>query len=783
MDEFQAGKAQWVGLQNDRTSIGAPLTTANNVSFYYAGEARARPGLARTAYSTTAAASTGLLEVMPHPSGASLGMFLVTAVAGTITGHAVLASGTTTIASGLSSLNRGCFARYGDRLYFTNDFDSAQAISSPQGSAVAAGLAPPAAVMGAAATAAGVTTEGVHLVRYRYYDARANRYSDASTPLEVEVAEDLSDAQLTFTVGTAATDIIVPASLTNVTHFIVEMTAAAGTEYYVVVQRALTDTSDVVINMTDAILATGRPATYYGDDGHVPPPLTAMCCEHRGRMFYFGAGEYSFTGCSVTNGSAAVTGTGFSTNWVGRNFRVGTSATTYTISAITATTITISPVYAGSTDAAATIYITSPTPDMLYWSRSGYPESTFPTRWARRALQGAGDVPTGVMSFFGDLYVFGKQTTRRFTYEKDPASAKIEHVPGYFGVYNQRCLVQAEGKVFGFGPSGVWMLAGIVPKMISAPVQVTLENVQANATEAVTKAYHAFYHAQERAVYFLMGITAPNIYVRYDLPTGIWTSGSWQQTHVASTTGWIGQTTTRGPVAALLLDANGYLWRMKEFTNDANGYIPTGNALVADAGSTTTVIPITGVTLPTTNLGLAGYYISVSDGAIFRLIASNTASTITLATALSSPPAAGDSLQVGRINSQLASGYLTGGGLETRRRPRYLVIKAGEIAGTEPAQLHVYKDTSGSAVTVTALATDTFPDGVTVTNGLTYISFVSSGSTLSANADRCIYIPMMADWSRTLRWLLQLATTHSLWSIGSIYFDYGENGKLDGSGE
>jgi hypothetical protein len=752
----------WTGQADNESVVDDGLRDAQNVSFRYDGECRRRPGL----YNRLSLSAT-LLSELEHPVN---GTYLVGASGGTLTGVRISDGTSTTLASGLNSALRGSFAKCNGRVYFCNDFDAVQTIERGDAAATLAGITGPAGTMGTPTTAAGNCELGTHFVRYRYSNSKTGYYSDASFPVSVTIAS--STKKLTFSIANSGSNIDRSADA-KVDTIVIEMTEASGSVYYKATTVA-NSASTVDVNLSDATLRTTQPVSYYGDDGHQPPPVTMLACEHRGRVFYWGTSEHAFTNCSVTNGSPTITiASGFSANWGGRLVQVGTDTTVYPISTITSTTITLSSNYAGSTSASATITIYSSQYDTLYWSRAGYPEECFPTRWARRVLQNKSDKPAGQVSFYNDLYLFGQYSMRRFIYDKDPATAMLENIPGVLGVYNQACLVEAEGRLFGFGRAGAWVISGILPQHISRPVD---KSVEERIDRTYADKFHGFFDPQERAVYFayvVIGDTNPRNFFKLEVDKNKWSLGTWRQPLTASCiTGSSGRV-----VQPYLADANGYVWNIKEDHFDGLPPSMTSGIVTVDVGATTTSIPT--VESLSTSPNLAGAILYNPATGEEKLISSNSANTITCA-AFSGAPSQGTPLYIGSIPVSITSAWWTGTGMNRKMRPRYL--RMAWLPGTTSGSwtVKVYQNFSATPVTFTQFPDDKPPDGVTITNGGTSITVNFAGSTSAP--DGFVEIPMPADWVRALRFVITTATPVDAMRLVAVWFDIerGETNAAEG---
>ena len=724
----------WPGIRDDLAATDARgALLAENVSFAVDGELRRRPGLGDRI------AEAGILSSeFQHPT---LGNYVVLLSSAGALKSVLLSDGTeTSLKTGLNTGYRGCFARSNGRLYFVNDFDAMQRIERGDITCGTAGITGPTGAIGTPAESAGNCEIGVHLVRYRYYDSKSGYVSNPSDPLEHTISS--SNKTLTFTItDSGGGGDIIRSTDTKVDQIIVEMTLIDGTVYYQAGKVNQTAT-EIAISISEQSLSLATPAAQYGDYGHEAPPLFSLVAEHRGRLFGWGATVRTGVSVTVSNGSASVSGTGFSTNWAGRLVTFGTETTQYRIlSVASSTAMTLSQTYAGALTT-TTAKVFSSAPDTLYWSRAGYPESWKPAEWGRRVLQNQADTPSGMASFFGDLYLFGQRCMRVLTYTTDPATGKLDHIPTEMGLWNQRCLVEADGKLFGWGRSGVWVIQGIQPKHISRGIDPTLED-DYDASEY--EQFHGVYDPRERVItwfYCNATDTYPKSAFSLDIDSGKWQLRSFRQGIRAATI--LAQGTNA--VQALLSDENGYSWYLTADRFDGVPSSMTDGVLTCGSGSTTTVIQISSPSLPTGSTDLAGVILYHPTTGEEKLISSNTASAITLSSALANAPSASTELYVGSFSSLWRSKWQQLEAGKDKIRPDYLHLS--KVPGTSTGKVNVktYADFSGTAQTYTTVAADTNPDGVTITDGANKAIVDLDGG----SGDGVTSVPIPAGWKRSL---------------------------------
>lgn len=615
----------WAGYQDDAAAVGDGMRTVNNVSLRVKGQVSRRPCLGSRI--TLSAQSLGAMET-------SSGSWLVANNAGTLTSYNMATDAATTVKTGLAATPRGNFANASGQLYFANGTNALQVLKQGSAVALAAGITGPASAPTAGTPAAGSITAGVHLIRFRWKDSTTGYVSNPSPVLTFTAA---GSQNCPLTLGTTAD--------TKADQMVIEMTLAAGSTYYAVATVA--DASSYTISVSDAVLATQQLANVYaGPDGYGcdVPPIAPLLCEHRGRLFVWGASD-----------------------------------------------------------------------NLLYWSRAGYPEAFDVLDWARNVTQGKSDRPTALASYFNDLYLMGARSMRRLVYTGDPAAGMLVSIPGELGAYNQRCIAGVDGSLFGFGSAGAWIIDGIQPDHISRPID---ETWQAEVDEAQSEEFHVFYDPQERAVWFCYvktGDDKPQTAICYEQRTRQWTRRSFRNTIQCSLT--VGDT-SRATRTWLGDGDGGYCWKLEDDrVGDGVPASMTSAIATCDTGSTTTALNI--VESLSTAPSLAGCILYDETADIQRLISSNTANTITLATALPSAPAVGYRFYVGSVRCELISDWIMADALNKTMSPVRLNIDHLSDTQQVDVRVSVYANFSASATPFTTQIDDTSPLGVTLTNNNT----------------------------------------------------------------
>lgn len=616
-------------------------------------------------------------------------------------------------------------------LYSTDDFSDHAALYPERGASYATGIIAP--VWTAASDIVGSVTPGIHQVRWRYLDSRTGYVSNptVAAPYSVDPGKGIRVPV------TASSD-------GRVTNIIVEMTAVNGSEFYVVAQVAnaaadvdITVSDDTLIQQTSVSLNWGGP----GDEdsyGHNPPPLALFGFAFQNRHIVGGARRWKFTGCTVTNGSPTITGTGFSPKWAGRLVVVDGISATYTISTITDTTITLTSNFAGMTSDNATLVISSPDANSIYWSLSAYNEAFDTVYRQRYVLLGLDtDLVAGAADPAG-AYLFGTSATERLVFTDSPAVGDGDLVPvtRTRGALTHRTVARIESMLFAWDKRGIWLVGPDGGQHISDPVDAILSKF---ANYEYADHFHIGYDPRERLVlcfFVAVGETLPRWAAVFSLESKDWWFWHWETSVTASCLA-----ETRDGSALILGDNEGYTWVF--------GAEGSGDGIPADVprrmtiqdGATTTIIP---VNVDLTGIDLTGVRVLHESGYGSDVIASNTASAVTLATGLTLAPPAGSILRVGGIGVEYWTKW--DGNLGGKKRPAYLALLMAPATTADQLRVEFYTD-AGGPLAWTRWTADVVPDGVTIVAGQTYATVDLDGG----NGDGWVPIPIPTPWQRTLR--------------------------------
>ncbi len=645
----------------------------------------------------------------------------------------------TTIKSGYNATNRATLAAMQGQLYITNNFDPVQVWNGIDSSSRDAGITGPVAALTAPTDAAGNTSPGTHLIRYRYRNSKTGYVSNPSPAFQYTVTAGL----LTFT---AASQYVV-SSDAKVDTIDFEMTALNGKAFYRAA-TGLNSASTIVVNIVDtSLIQQFNVDDAYGSSdildifSHYAPPLGAITVPYLGRLWVGGDVAYPLTGITFTNASPTVTGTGFSTSWAGRLIRDGSNTVAYEILSATTTTITLTVNWSGSTGV-TTASVYSKTPNRVSYSRLGFPESFQTGITERDMLNGRSDQLVGIWGRSDGLYFFGRVCAERLSFNTNPSAvtSKTWPIEGNRGTFNQRCLVEAEGELFSFDRQGVY-LVGAKPEPLSPSVDGVLTELCDYAYSAV---FHAAFDPRDRQLLFFFvrsGDTLPKYALAFDLEGKRWCVHYFQQAVTAARI----VPTSDGQVRLQLSDENGYSWFFG-IDGSFDGVPPASSAIGTATGTpSSTVVDVT-ETL-STSPSLVGVMVYDSVSGEVRVISANTASQFTVSVAWTGAPPAARVFYFGAILWEYRSKWWNTGSMAVKVRPTHFLLTLYPGSATGKLRVEYFTDFSAVAETVTSLSTDLFPDGVTVTTGGTYIELELDGG----SGDGYIPVPMIADWSRAIQ--------------------------------
>lgn len=737
-------------MATNQTPIGDGLSLALNVSYHVEGELQRRPGLSGRIDLTSF-----LYGAVQHPEA---GHFFVVVGDGELVGYDLDDGAQTSLYTLAATYTGACFANARGQLYYEDGILPMLVVARGDEAATTAGIAPPTAAPTVGSPSGGDVTAGAKTIRYRYFNATTGYYSDPS-PAVAYTAAGSEDIPLTT----------VASSDTKVTNIIVEMTVSSGTAYFQAGLFANGTTCTVDISDTDLAVQVAA-STYAAPDGygHGQPPVARLLIEHRGRLFAWGAATITGATADVDNGSAAVD-LGADADqghaYIGRVIRFNADNAVYTIVEGDGSNVVLNIPYAGMSDDPADFTITDPGEDTLWWSRALFPEGWNLTDWGYSVIQGLNaDLPSGMISYYNDLYCCGQRCIRRLTYEVDPAVAEIFTVSTNLGTYNQQCLVRADGIAFGMGQAGIWLLDGTNPTHISDAIDEFLRD---DKDDAFSSKYFGFYDSVERVVwwcYVQNGEEDCRRAVCYELDTKRWMIRSFRNVVRAGFA--YGDRTLAETVYIATGDGDGYTWKLTRHAFDGLATGMTTGAFTAAAGSTTTVLNLQE---PVGDVVGAMAFLPETDEE--RVITVAGANSITVSPAIANAPVQGDPVYIGSIPVDVIHFWdVYGQRLANKQRPATCEFEHLSDPD-EPAVIgltQLYLDFSASPFDYGDLEA-----GELQSRGVTSYDDTTKALDLSVIL---VAAPCPSEWKRSIRWRFQQLKPEGFLRLVNVGF-YGDPAK------
>lgn len=552
---------------------------------------------------------------------------------------------------------------------------------------------------------AGSVTAGDHSFRYRYKNSVTGYVSNASNEIDFTTAGS-KDVQFSINNTGSSADIQQPASGSQADRIVLEMTTAGGSTFFEAGEVAAS-ASTINVDLTDVQLAELTPL--YPLTGNNLPPIAANMIAHRGRLFMFGQIVYSEGTADVTNADATVSGN--STDWTvaiekpditnadtlrnraPRFFQVDGDAVAYEIATQTSgTEFELVEAYGGSTDTAVGYRIFS-RDNNLYVSTAAYPES-FPS--ANFVAGPEFGQITACIGHLSSLVIYALTGMEVLVWSSDPVTDGVKRVVSQQrGALNQHVVIDVEDTVYAMDRRGFTRYAGVRPVHISKEIDNLLDDVN----WAVSDTFHCCYYPELKSVRWYVAMdsdTLPKDYFQYSVDNQAWSRG---KREIAITASALVPTSTGQRV--LVGDENGYTWFDDEGTTEGCA-TNAESVLTVGSGSSTTVIQIDGTTLTTSGTGQDGVPFYWVEGDETGVVSSNTSSALTLASALTAAPAAGDKVHLGRIKSLLKTKAFTLPTLASKHKARKVRIFFEPLSASTATgryfRVRFYRDYSSSAL-------------------------------------------------------------------------------------
>jgi hypothetical protein len=269
--------------------------------------------------------------------------------------------------------------------------------------------------------------------------------------------------------------------------------------------------------------------------------------------------------------------------------------------------------------------------------------------------------------------------------------------------------------------------------------------LDSEADYAQSAKFHAGFDPIDRQIMFFYvkkGDTAPKYAAAYDVDGKRWTVNAWRQ----GITACCQAVTSAGDARLMLGDEYGKVWYYG-MEGWRDGFAGSG-AVTVGTGASATVIPIT-TPVDDAAFTWAGVMLTDPQTNESRPILNATGgSTITLATALSRSPAAGDVLYLGSAPMEYETKWWTGSGQDKKRRAAYLLLTMHPSADDGELRVQFYADFGTTPLPYTRSQTYQWPKGVSATAGSTVATVRLSGGT---PADGLVRVPIPGGWVRAIK--------------------------------
>jgi len=675
--------------------------------------------------------------------------------------------------------------------YATNDFDAHRLLLGPEDTSYDTGILGPdeagsKSPMGSGTQSSGGSlTQGSHQFRYRYRDSRTGYVSNPSDAVTVDVSS--ASQKITFSDGGTH---YTKSSDGRVDQIVVEMTAVNSGDFFVAAYADNDDTtveitfSDTQLRQQDSVAALWGGVDDVDSFSHNQPPLAAFGVEHKGLHIIGGHHDREYTTLTLTQSSTAfstVSGEPFSSQWADRERALLVEddnflAVVETFSSTTAGTMNKAWPLSTQSDVSATLIGVHSR--RIHWTLPGYPEAFDTTARARDVLVGRNDVLRAAYSQNDLLLLFGDHSASYMTWSDSPKAGDGQEIelPGHRGALNQACVVDALGRVYAFDRRGVWSFVGEGPVSLSDAVQPIIESdIDWTARDKFHLQYDPVYDVL-MAFFVKSGDTEPKFALAFEIRRQTW---SLYQFDVGITAGTISRKTDNN-VRLLLGDENLNLWAFGDegrFDGAADG----SAYYTCDAGCTTTVLKINETI--TAGLDYTGVVLHDPTQNESREVASNTtgsSATITLSSALSVAPSAGDQVFLGRIPFVYFTKWEIGSSVAAKKRFTHFHLYLDRSDSVGVGKVYIYADfDADTPLTFTGEADTTHSKAVDIVPGNNYASFRldATRETNGAGDDGYISVPIPATWVRALAAKVEVEETRGQIRILDMGFVLAPDGE------
>lgn len=575
----------------------------------------------------------------------------------------------TVIRSGLvSTFDHDLAALFG-QIYSTNGWDRVQVWDGYSDSAVAAGIPPPTTIawapvltssLVASAQTSGWVDIGVHLLRYRYANSRTQYPGNPTNAATLN-----AKARKSAVAGTGAIyklNGFLKSTDPKVDRIIVEATDAGGATFYQATVLANSAWGSVAFRTRDKDLRANP--LFWDGFGHDRPPYFSIVEPFRGRLWGIGQNVYEEGTARQRSNTVAVSGTGvtWTTAAVGRFFIFSGKARRFVASVLGAKYLKLESNLGASVSLRA-YKIVSEVPDVLRFSKALYPES-WPVENSIRVLDGKPEKAKAVKGFRQDLVIFGERSMERLVFSENPfLDGGLEPVQGERGAASRRVVLDVHGSLYALDYKGIHKYDGGTPTHISERIDTLFDpgdRTQGYVDFEYRGTFHAVHYANRHQILWFVVLngdpdddtvyTLPHHAIVYDYEADLWSIHKFDTGVVASCTAPGADGTTQ----TLIADENGRIWSFG--IGDTDGaHTSYASSFVVKSGSTRSNVIASNNVFYASGGRMDGAYAHWVEGDQTRLIRSNSAAALVLATPFSSAPTKGHTISLGRIPARWKS--------------------------------------------------------------------------------------------------------------------------------
>jgi hypothetical protein len=549
---------------------------------------------------------------------------------------------------------------------------------------------------------------GTHLLRYRYANSKTQYVSNPSPLHTIESlprGSSNGSAALSGTGSFYTFSGVVKSADPKVDRIIFEMTDAGGGAYYQATVLANSSWHSVAFRTKDADLRANP--LFWDEFGHDVPTVFAFLEPFRGRLW--GVGQYVYTAGQARVIGTAVSVQGSGTTWKsaakGRIMLLSGGTRRFIESVQNSSTIILQSAHASAS--LRNYKIISETPDVLRFSKALFPES-WPNQNSIRVLDGKPEKAKSIKGWRRDLIILGERSMERLVFTDDPfLDGNLEPVEGERGAASRRVVQDVEDALFALDYKGLHRFVGGTPEHIAPgldPLFDPGDNTHGYVDFSFRKTFHSVHYPNRHQILWFVVINGepddsttyskPHHAISYDYQNGIVAVLKFDVAVVASTV----TPGADGTSQTVLADENGRLW-VFGIGNTDGVHSSSAKSFTVKSGTTKSNILVSAATLYASGSRLDGAYAHWVEGNQTKIIMSNSASGMLLASAdaYSSAPSVGDTITLGRIYSMWKSkAFFFESPMNRRADGRYLHLfyepkSSGEI------RIRFYLDRSSTA--------------------------------------------------------------------------------------